>query len=78
MGHLHRVMPVVLVGLGLLLSMANTASPAPFVQTDLVSDIPGLATITDSSLVNPWGFRVPPRAPSGSRIKGQIQPTSGR
>ena len=27
----------------------------PFVQTDLVSDIPGLATITDPSLVNPWG-----------------------
>jgi uncharacterized protein (TIGR03118 family) len=55
MGHLHRVMPVVSVGLGLLLSTANTASSAPFVQTDLVSDIPGLATITDSSLVNPWG-----------------------
>jgi len=33
-----------------------------FVQTNLVSDIAGLATITDSSLVNPWGFRVPPRA----------------
>ena len=32
-----------------------TASPAPFVQTNLVSDIAGLATITDSSLVNPWG-----------------------
>src|SRR6266478_2633623 len=31
------------------------ASPAPFLQTNLVSDISGLATITDSSLVNPWG-----------------------
>jgi uncharacterized protein (TIGR03118 family) len=48
-------MPAISVGLGLLVSTANTASPAPFVQTDLVSDIPGLATITDSSLVNPWG-----------------------
>jgi len=55
MRHLHRVMPAISVGLGLLVSTANTASPAPFVQTDLVSDIPGLATITDSSLVNPWG-----------------------
>jgi uncharacterized protein (TIGR03118 family) len=55
MGYLHRVMPAVSVGLGLLVSTANTASPAPLVQTNLVSDIPGLATITDSSLVNPWG-----------------------
>jgi len=55
MGHLRRIMPVVSVGLGLLLSTANTASPAPFVQTDLVSDIPGLATITEPTLVNPWG-----------------------
>ena len=28
---------------------------AQYVQTNLVSDIPGLATITDPSLVNPWG-----------------------
>jgi hypothetical protein len=27
-----------------------------FVQTNLVSDIPGLATITDPSLQNPWGM----------------------
>ncbi len=55
MRHLHRAMSAISVGLGLLVSTANTASPAPFVQTNLVSDIPGLATITDSSLVNPWG-----------------------
>src|SRR5580765_6500057 len=29
---------------------------ASYVQTNLVSDIPGLATITDPSLVNPWGI----------------------
>jgi hypothetical protein len=28
---------------------------APYVQTDLVSDIPGLAAFTDPSLINPWG-----------------------
>jgi uncharacterized protein (TIGR03118 family) len=28
---------------------------AEYIQTNLVSDIPGLATITDPSLVNPWG-----------------------
>jgi hypothetical protein len=31
-----------------------------FVQTNLVSDIPGLATITDPELVNPWAFRTAP------------------
>src|SRR5689334_10891115 len=55
MTQLHRVISAVSVGVGLLMSTANAASAAPFVQTNLVSDIPGLATITDSSLVNPWG-----------------------
>ena len=27
-----------------------------YLQTDLVSDIAGLATITDPSLMNPWGL----------------------
>src|ERR1700686_2520083 len=27
-----------------------------FLQTDLVSDVPGLAAQTDASLVNPWGL----------------------
>jgi uncharacterized protein (TIGR03118 family) len=31
------------------------AQVADFVQVNLVSDIPGLATITDPELVNPWG-----------------------
>src|SRR5262245_44565605 len=35
-----------------------------FVQTNLVSDIPGLARVTDPHLVNPWGLAVNP-APNG-------------
>jgi uncharacterized protein (TIGR03118 family) len=31
------------------------AQSVGFVQVNLVSDIPGLATVTDPSLVNPWG-----------------------
>lgn len=27
-----------------------------YLQTDLVSDIPGLATITDPELMNAWGL----------------------
>src|SRR5712675_2037405 len=42
------------LGLGLFGLTANTVW-AGYVQVNLVSDIPGLATITDSSLVNPWG-----------------------
>ena|ERR1700730_1432306 len=34
-----------------------------FVQTNLVSDIPGLAAITDSELVNPWGVSYSPTSP---------------
>ena len=32
------------------------AEAATYVQTDLVSDTPGLATITDPELMNPWGI----------------------
>lgn len=47
---LTTVMTIVVLALN-----AWRADAAPYVQTDLVSDIPGLATITESNLVNPWG-----------------------
>src|SRR5262249_58597003 len=34
-----------------------------FAQTNLVSDIPGLATITDPNLQNPWGISHSPTSP---------------
>jgi hypothetical protein len=34
---------------------SRVAAAATFVQTDLVSNIPGLAAVTDPELVNPWG-----------------------
>jgi uncharacterized protein (TIGR03118 family) len=36
---------------------------ADFTQTNLVSDIPDLATITDPQLVNPWGVSHSPTSP---------------
>ena len=42
------------VALGALCAGAGTAQ-AQFKQTDLVSNMPGLAATTDSNLVNPWG-----------------------
>jgi uncharacterized protein (TIGR03118 family) len=56
MGHLHRVMPAVSVGLGLSVLTANMALAEPYVQTNLVSDLSTLgATIVNPELVNPWG-----------------------
>jgi uncharacterized protein (TIGR03118 family) len=37
-----------------------SANPA-FIETNLVSDIPGLAPHTDPAVVNPWGFTETPR-----------------
>jgi len=44
----------------------TTASGGPsnaYVQTNLVSDIAGLATLTDPSLINPWGISRSPTSP---------------
>jgi len=38
-------------------------SQAAFFQTNLVSDIPGLAAHTDPNLVNPWGISSSPTSP---------------
>jgi len=34
----------------------SAVSRAGFVQTNIVSDIPGLAELTDPNLKNPWGM----------------------
>jgi hypothetical protein len=46
------------VALAALCAGAGVAKADGFSQTNLVSNIPGLATATDSSLVNPWGVLV--------------------
>ena len=46
---------VTLIAVGVLCPGALRAQVVDFVQVNLVSDIPGLATITDPELVNPWG-----------------------
>jgi uncharacterized protein (TIGR03118 family) len=44
------------IAVGILCAGTLRATAIPYAQTDLVSNIPGLATITDPSLVNPWGI----------------------
>src|SRR5213595_3353164 len=42
------------------------AAPTPattYRQTNLVSDIPGVARVTDPNLVNPWGLAAGPTTP---------------
>ena len=54
------------IGLGIIpatVARAEDEDRNDFVQTNLVSDIPGLATITDPELVNPWGVSLSPISP---------------
>src|ERR1035437_5478669 len=52
---LARGLSIALVGL-FSLSTALSAQPQHYTQTNLVSDIPGMAAVTDPNLVNPWGL----------------------
>ena len=62
----------------------TSADATIYVQTNLVSDIPGVAEATDPHLVNPWGVSfapaapATPAAPSGSRTRAPIRPLSTR
>jgi uncharacterized protein (TIGR03118 family) len=51
------------ISAGALCAGAMRAEAATYLQTDLVSDVSGLATISDPSLVNPWGVSHLPGSP---------------
>src|SRR3954463_6996191 len=63
--HCARVAALAVAIAGLSLS-AN----AQYAQTNLVSNIPGLATITDPLLVNPWGISRSPTSPFWTSNQG--------
>jgi uncharacterized protein (TIGR03118 family) len=65
MTRLFPFKPVVATGaaLGALCAGATLAEAASYLQTNLVSDIPGLAAITDPNLQNPWGVSFLPGSP---------------
>jgi uncharacterized protein (TIGR03118 family) len=48
---------------------------AQYAQTNLVSNIPGLATITDPRLVNPWGLSRSPTSPFWASNQGNNSST---
>jgi uncharacterized protein (TIGR03118 family) len=56
----------VLAGLAIMgasVFLALPAAAAGYVQTNLVSDLPGVAKVTDPNLVNPWGIASSPTSP---------------
>ena len=42
---------------------ASAAPPSGFAQVNLVSDVPGLAQVTDVRMSNPWGITMGPSTP---------------
>jgi uncharacterized protein (TIGR03118 family) len=58
------------IAVGALWAGALHAQVVDFVQVNLVSDIPGLATITDPKLVNPWGVAHSTTSPFWSSNQG--------
>ena len=58
------------IAAGVLWAGTLHAQVTGFVQVNLVSDIPGLATITDSNLVNPWGVSHSTTSPFWSSNQG--------
>ncbi len=50
-----KIFVVVSIASVVLWASVLRAQDRHFVQTNLVSSVPGLATITDSELINPWG-----------------------
>jgi uncharacterized protein (TIGR03118 family) len=53
---------VLIAATALMAAMAGHARAAGYVQSNLVSDIPGLAQFTDPTLLNPWGVAFFPGA----------------
>ncbi len=51
------------IALGAVCAGAGLAEAATYLQTNLVSDIPGLATLTDPNLTNTWGVSHLPGSP---------------
>src|SRR5262249_11877933 len=59
------------LAIGALTLSALQTQGADFTQTNLVSDIPRLATITDPQLVNPWGVSHSPTSPFWTSNQGK-------
>jgi len=59
----RRIIRTALVVSVLSLAMGGAATAQPLFQRNLVSDVPGLALLTDANLRNPWGMSFGPSTP---------------
>jgi uncharacterized protein (TIGR03118 family) len=62
----HHPVRTAALGVGLLCALTTSAAAAggnAYVQTNLVSDQPGVALVTDPNLVNAWGLSASPTSP---------------
>src|SRR5947209_8589164 len=66
-----RPFAVASLAIGALTLSALHTQGADFTQTNLVSDIQGLAKITDPQLVNPWGVSHSPTSPFWTSNQGK-------
>src|SRR5262245_6668108 len=65
-----RPFAVASLAIGALTLSALQTQGADFTQTNLVSDVPGLAKITDPRLKNPWGVSHSPTSPFWTSNQG--------
>src|ERR687888_1695082 len=79
LGRLRTVLTLgVVAGLVALAPAAPAAGAQPgnaYHQTNLVSDLPGLAQLTDPDLVNPWGLAQGPATPAWVADNGTDEAT---
>jgi uncharacterized protein (TIGR03118 family) len=66
----EKSLAAIVVTITALSLSASRADADTFVQTNLVSDITGLAMVTDSNLVNPWGSSRLPTSPFWTSNQG--------
>src|SRR5256885_13579949 len=58
-----RLSSSALAALLAVVAISGTAVAQRYSQTNLVSDIPGMAAVTDPHLKNPWGISFGPSSP---------------
>jgi uncharacterized protein (TIGR03118 family) len=61
--HFHKSLLAAAIAVEAVSLDALPAAAGPYVQTNLVSDISGLAALTEPELVNPWGLSHTPTSP---------------
>jgi uncharacterized protein (TIGR03118 family) len=60
LGHKSIISLAILTICCVMLSKTTLAQTTSYVQTNIISDLPGTASVTDPTLLNPWGVSVGP------------------